>query len=403
MNKYILIDAMKDIVSKTSVILAVFIALASAHPWFLWSYSGVSILLLALFLVLRTLLLKLRFSMKYSIPLYFTIILWCYLYVTHAPGFSDVFSTIFTRLLPLIAVLLLSLDEKKKVIVYLTNILSTILLISLIFFLAWTFGVSLPNSMLENSLDSFYPVFSNYYAFIVIADLGIFTRFQSVFTEPGHLGMIISLLLYINKYDLRKWQCWVMLISLLWSLSLAAYVLLVIGLFLYICANSENFIKLVFRILVVFTIIVSIGVYYYSTNSDSVVSTLIFSRLEFDGEHGIAGNNRNDYDFKKYYESFEERSEYYWGIGINGFSKLSFSGGNSSYKIFIVQYGLIGILILAVYGISIIMASPSRLYWGLFFLYCISFMQRPYALWEIESYPFICFAGCINSFAHRNC
>lgn len=380
-------------VSKTSVFLATLIALVSTMPWFLWGSGYVVIGFLGLFLVLRTLRFRRHTVAANVYPIFFCVVMWAYLFVVHAEFPQDAITSILTRLLPLIAVILFSTAEKELFIRYTTNLFSIITLTSLVFFTVWFCGIALPHTTLEMQGNSWYGSFTNYYVFIIVADLGVFTRFQSVFTEPGHLGMIMSLLLYINRYNLRKWQCWVMLIALLWSLSLAAYVLLFIGVSAYVLARSRHVLITGLKLLVgiLFSVVLGVGIYF--TNEDSVLSTLILSRLQLDEERGIAGNNRHEESFKRYYEKFQEKSEYYTGLGLSGYGRLFKDSANSSYKVFIIQYGLIGLLLLALFGFSFVCSYPSRLVLGLFVLYCASFWQRPYALWEVESFSYICAAG----------
>lgn len=66
--------------------------------------------------------------------------------------------------------------------------------------------------------------------------------------------------------------------------------------------------------------------------------------------------------------------------------------GNSSYKVFIVQYGILGLVVLSVFFFVIVWYSKSSFVRGLLLLYVASFWQRPYALWEVELFLFISIA-----------
>lgn len=379
--------------SKISLIVATFIALYSAQPYFAWGTSSIKVLLLAIFLSIRFLFLERTTLAKNKLSIYLCLVLWLYLYVFRAPNVGDVFSFFFTKFLPLLFVILLSTEEKRTLLRYVTNLFAIIIAISLFFFIIWFCGVSLPSTIIEHSTDSFYPNFTSYYFFIIQGNLGILTRFQSIFTEPGHLGMLSALLLYMNFYNFRKWQCCVLLIGLIWSFSLAAYVLLVGGFIIYRIASSKRIVLSVIKATSIMLLVVIGGITFYLSYPNTIFSTLILSRLEISKERGVVGNNRNDASFMKYYEELENRQEYLTGIGIDRYAKLTFSGGNSSYRVFIVQYGLIGITLLFLFGIAVVLPVHSGIYWGLLLLYCLSFYQRPYALWEIESFTFLCFSG----------
>lgn len=392
----------KSFFSNISIIFAILIALYSSMPYFVWPILKVKVLLLGLFLLSRFFLLK-RYTLSTNkLPLYICLLLYIYIYTFHASSLGEIFSTFFTRFLPLLFVLLFSTVEKKLFLKHITNLYAVIVLISLFFYILWFAGINLPSTMLYTHPESFYSHFTSYYFFIIKGDLGIFTRFQSVFTEPGHLGMIMALLLYINSYNYRKWQCWVFLISLLWSFSLAAYILFMIGVIIYKIAVSKKIIVAFIKTILIIFLLTTMSISFYLTYPDTLFSTLILSRVELDKEQGISGNNRNDASFMKYYKEFQNKNTYYFGIGPEEYSKLPFTGGNSSYRVFIVQYGLIGILLLLFLGISIVGICPSKLYWGLLLLYCLSFYQRPYALWEVESFSFICYSGLITNLSGYN-
>lgn len=389
-------STLKGYLSKSSIIIASFIALYSSQPYFAWFTIKIKVLLLALFLLFRFCLLKKRTLSVNKPAIFLCFVLWLYLYVWHSPQLEDVFSTFFTRFLPLIFVILFTSEEKKLFLTYTTNVYAVIALISLLFFAAWFLGIGLPSSILEHPHDSFYQKFTNYYLFIILGDIGIFTRFQSIFTEPGHLGMIMALLLYMNCYNFHKWQCWVFLVSLIWSFSLAAYILFLVGIIIYKVAISRAVITSLMKTFLLSALVAFSAFIFYLSYPDTLVSTLILSRLEYDSKLGVAGNNRNDASFMKYYKEFENKQEYITGIGIDNYSKLSFSGGNSSYRVFVVQYGLMGLILLLSFFASIAAPIKSKVFWGLFLLYCFSFYQRPYALWEVESFLFISFLGLVK-------
>lgn len=387
----------KTFFSKASIIFASLVALYSSGPYFAWYSGKIYFLLLAIFMLIRVFLFKKVTSYLNKPALFFCFILWFYLYVWHSVEFKEIYSSFITILLPLFFVILFDEKEKKMFINYTTNLYAVILLFSLIYFIIWSFGVYLPYSIIRYPFSDFYPYFSNYYLFIITNNLGLFTRFQSIFTEPGHIGMIVALLLYINRYNFRKWQCWIFLISLIWSFSLAAYALFFIGITLYKVLSSKVFFKSIVKTFVFLSIFIFSSIMIYYSFPDSVVSKLIFERLEYDSDKGIVGNNRNEAYFMKYYSNFQSKGEYITGIGKKKYSKLSLSEGNSSYRVFIINYGLIGITLLALFFLSLTISSKSRLYFGLFILYCFSFYQRPYALWEIESFSYICFLSQIKN------
>lgn len=391
----------RSILSNVSITIATLIVLYSSMPYFVWNIAAIKPVLLVSFIFFRSFLIEKTILEKIKLPLFIYCVLWFYLYIFHADETSEIFTTIITRLLPVLFVILFSTKEKKSLLNYITNVFASIIVLSLLFYILWFLGVDLPFFSFEHP-DSFYGEFANYFFFVIKNNLGMLTRFQSVFLEPGHLGMFAAFLLYLNLYNWHKWQCWVFLIALLWSFSLAAYVLLVIGFVIYKISIAKNIIWAITRVFVVLFILGTSSIIYYYSHPDSLVSIFILSRLEVDDKQGIKGNNRNDAMFMKFYARFSNTADYLVGIGIKRYSAIFNSGGNSSYRVFIVQYGMIGLLLLLLLGISLVNVAPSNIYWGLLLFYCISFIQRPYALWEIELFPFICFASMCKYRGNRN-
>lgn len=165
------------IFSEFSLLIATFIALYSAQPYFAWGTSAIKVLLLAVFLLIRFALLKRNTLKENMFSIYLCCVLWLYLYVFHAPNLDDAFSSIFTRFLPILFVILFVAEEKRKFLKYITNLFAIVIAVSLIFYILWFCGISLPSVRIEHVSDSFYPKFTNYYFFIIQGDLGIFTRF----------------------------------------------------------------------------------------------------------------------------------------------------------------------------------------------------------------------------------
>jgi hypothetical protein len=283
-------------------------------------------------------------------------------------------------------------EEKKKIVTLTTAIYAWIVGISIIFYILIILcGFQFPYSIIRHpSTIADYPDFRNYIFLLNSDDDRVFYRFRSIFTEPGHLGMISSLLLYINKYDLKKKSGFIIFVSVLLSFSLAAYVLLIMGYFIYVFFSRKKLYAKLIKLMFIITLLGGCGFYIYTQYSDSLISQLIIRRLEYDEDKGIVGNNRNSKFFDFYYENtfVQTPSNYILGVGEERFIK-NLSGKTSSYKAFIVQYGLIGISLLFIFYLSVVYDSKSKMLLGLFILYCASFWQRPYALWEMELFLFI--------------
>jgi hypothetical protein len=325
-----------------------------------------------------------------NIPFIFFILLSIYIYILNAPDIGTMFSQTCTKIIPMCLFIQFRNHEKKLFIDGFTTLFSVILLVSLVSFILFHLGFPLSYSRISHS-DAHYSEFYNYYTFIIDGHLGIFTRFRSVFTEPGHVGMFAALLIYVNNFRMSIWKFVALIVSIIWSFSLAAYILLVFGFVLYWMLNSRNKVYLLLIPITILFAYFAVTV-YYRNNSDSLISELIISRMKITEDGNMEGNNRHTKEFLTYYDNFEETSNYITGLGSAKYAQLPFLSGNASYKNYVLEHGIIGIFLLISFGLSCLRVYPSVQYFGLFLLYFAAFLQRPYALWEVQSFLYVAYS-----------
>jgi len=154
-----------------------------------------------------------------------------------------------------------------------SKILACMLGISLLMFILFHLGLNLPGRNAEFS-ETYR--FTNYY-FFLIRDWGqvmLIPRFQAFFLEPGHMGTAIVLLLATQVGQMKKWYNIILLIALLFSFSLAAYVLLVIVMLLHLWMKRKRIIaKILFVSVLIAIILGSASVY---NGGDNMLNQLIF-------------------------------------------------------------------------------------------------------------------------------
>lgn len=156
--------------------------------------------------------------------------------------------------------------------------------------------------------------------------------------------MISSLILYTIRYNIKSWQGIIILLSSLLSMSLASYMLLFLGMIIY-KLSLGNF----FKTITLFLMIIMTCTLIYSFLPNSYFSQAILLRLEYDKDKGFIGNNRTTEGFEYYYDNkFYKTESVLWGIGSD-LGDISDKGGNSSYKVFIVQHGILGLVLLALF------------------------------------------------------
>jgi hypothetical protein len=244
----------------------------------------------------------------------------------------------------MISIVLLPVYEKKYLLKIITLFFVVILVISIPFWLLFLLGVNLPHSALIQHPNGFH-VYYNYYFFrISVQNLdAIFPRFGSVFLEPGQLATPCVFLFFLNAMENEKvfsFKNSVLLIAILLSLSLIGYGILLVSLvaIAWFRGSRHRYIWITF-------VLMAVGGFYiyFSTQEDSAVNYSILSRLEYDEDKIISGNNRTAKVFDKNYESFIQSEDKYFGIH----SQLNTPGhdwtnNSSGYQKFIVHYGIVG-------------------------------------------------------------
>lgn len=282
--------------------------------------------------------------------------------------------------LVLIVVLMMPEDKKKAALRFLTVSFSIITLCSIIAWILYLFGiVDIHQSFEYRGYNlGLHPLF------LVNMNLGmgIIPRFQGLLLEPGHLGMICSLLLYANNYNRKDFFSIILFLGVILTLSLAAYVLLIIGFLLFYAANQS--LKVTFLL---FCVIIVGSIYSLFQSTDSMLYHMLIDKV-VDSENGIMNANRYGLDFLQYY-SRQMSDPFVALFGMGDAFNIERFAGNSGYRIGVISMGWIGVLLLfyAYYCI----ARPYHSKKGYFFLllYVISYIQRPYADWLAEWFIFI--------------
>lgn len=215
----------------------------------------------------------------------------------------------------------------------------------------------------------------------------LFMRFNGPFIEPGHLGMICSFLLYANRYDFKRKDVWVVLFSLLFTLSLAGYILSFLGFFMIYTEKIRK---------IIFPAILSVCAYFYVSTvwngGDNEVNQLIFTRMEYDAEKGITGNNRFGGYTDYYFDSYMDTGRLWLGMDTRYLTDLKERGviGGAGYKIYILNYGIVGVFVAFGFYYLVALFSIKKRYAFCFLLLIIaSFMQRAYPLWFAWLLPYI--------------
>lgn len=292
-----------------------------------------------------------------------------------------IFLRISSALLCGCIMILANIDLKKDLLVFITKATAVIVSISLFGWVLFLLGVPLLHYY--SNTDAYYN-HTVYHLFLLngVPEQQFVTRFAGFFLEPGHLGTTCCFLLFVNRFDLKRWENLVFLAAVLFSLSLAAYGLLIGGALLFLCLHSKHG----FLYGLVFALFVSIISFFIINlnKEENVIYQSVLSRLEYsDGD--IAGNNRYSQFFDKRYDSFIESDNRYLGIRRDTFTKnesQNWTLGSAGWKRYVLTRGVIGTVLVILFYFIYLMKNWSISGFGLFLLFLTANMIRDYPLSE---------------------
>lgn len=376
----------RDQLAIYSLVLAMCV---SMELYFTWRMPQ-SIVNFACALVLLFFLLRMKVSRQSVWVIILLIVNFAYNYTHNTVSFSFLsFLNFFATVIISTFVVLSSVNFKIKLLNAFDLFVKCICCISLVGWLLYLVGIPLPHYYSDTT--DFYS-HEVYYLFVAGADniLELFPRFCGMFLEPGHVGSTCCLLLFINRFDFKDRSNYIYLLSIILSLSLAAYCLLFIGFCLHYFLKGVHLIKYVISLGVLAFAFYIFGLTY--NDGDNIFNEKIISRLMFvDGE--LSGDNRTSMLFDAYYEDWLRRGDVISGYGRkaygDGSGTTNILHGCASYKRFFFINGIIGsVLVLALYW-SLFYRYRSRQGWGFFVLFIICNMIRDYPFRLMWLYLFI--------------
>lgn len=349
--------------------------ISSLHPWFVWDIKGIYLSIVACICsiwVCRSGFISIS-AKSFSVSIIYLILsIWTNRGMNYF-GFGE----ILINWIVFLIILGLRNDYRRNVLVFITKCTAVILGISLPFFLIHLVGVPLPHISVTN-LSSFSSI-DNYFLFVI---KGSAPRFQGPFLEPGFMTMGTAILLFLNKYKLKNKYVLVLFISQILSLSIAGYVLLIVGYFIsIILANKANRLSM---LLTAFFMLLSSSMLLTNLMGEEIVEERIVGRLQWeDGK--LSGDDRSS-DYLDYVYENVVNSELKW-VGTEWNSELS-EKGVAGYKLFVVKYGYVGLLLsISLYLSSIfIIEDKKKMKWqiSLVFITLLMLFQNAYpTMWAL--------------------
>ncbi len=333
---------------------------SSLMPWFMWNTIKFNTIISCFFIIIA-IYISIYFTTnnifnrdKFALPSLLAVLT---LLLMRIVNLNNVIGLVEAILIAFIIFTLLKLDLSylKKLSKVICISMGGFLSISIAGFLLYLLGFPLPSSPILNE-DLQYS-YQNYYIFMIDDRLffAIIPRFNSVFLEPGHLGTATVFLLMTQIGQWKKWYNIVLIITTLITFSLAAYVLFVMVMFSSAWIQHKKvFLKVISIILLIF--ITSIGAFFYN-QGDNLLFSLIIERLEITEDGDIAGNNRVTVEFDSVYDDYVKSSDILIGRDYN---IEDFGFGNSGYKVFIYDYGVICMFFVGLFYLSFFSTGNNR-------------------------------------------
>lgn len=283
-------------------------------------------------------------------------------------GFAEATLTAFI----IFTLLKLNTDYLQKLTKVICISMGGFLILSVGSFILYLLGFPLPSSPIAN--EELLYSYQNYYLFLVDdrAFFAFIPRFHSVFLEPGHLGTATAFLLLTQIGQWKKWYNIVLIITTMITFSLAAYVLFILVMFASAWIQHK---KVIMKVLGIFILItgVGIGAFFYQ-QGDNMLFTLIIERMEMTEDGDIEGNNRVTEDFDAIYDDFVKSPDILVG---REYKIEDFGFGNSGYKVFLYDYGIICLLcVFLFYLITAVNGNNRRAFISALLIGCAAFMVR---------------------------
>ena len=245
-------------------------------------------------------------------------------------------------------IFLLSSAAKEHLLNFSINVLGSVFAVSTTAWIFHLIGKDLPYTLIkfgESDIRDAY-IYENHYLYLVnitndAADLVslFFERFSCIFLEPGYTGCLLSILLYLGGYKFNKqnWYNIVFFISLIFTLSLAGWLITAFGFFMHKIEFSKNRLK-IFIALLCFAIGFYVVVVNYN-GGNNILNYAIIERLTGNDEGTIVWNRGSNIE-SYFYDTFIHSDEKWFGT-----SKQNLLGPNDvDWKSYIVAFGLVGFI-----------------------------------------------------------
>ena len=276
--------------------------------------------------------------------------------------------------------LLMNRDMKIRIFEYFYKIILISCAISIFVYVAYMLRIPIGFSQHPFYNDGVHSSYYQRWLIFAVLDNGysIIPRLCGIFNEPGGLGTVCGLLFAATFNYSGKWEKIILATTTVLTLSLAGYVLIIVYLIIYLAQKSWKYAAVAVALAVLFFAIPHIDWGNAEINS--------FAQRFAITSEGLAGDNRVKTSFDDEYQLMSS-TEVFFGKGATYTSE----SGTSSYKNYIMQFGILGFGVYLLLWLSAALKSSQRNRNCLILLliFLISLYQRPVPLTNSYGYVLI--------------
>ncbi len=257
---------------------------------------------------------------------------------------------------------------------YFSNIIFIICILALIVLMLNAIGVSLPNKIIPREIGGY---FTSYYLSVKLSGqdysfLGLnFYRLNGIFAEPGHFGLLLSMVLFVYGGIIKTLKGKIILFTCLLTFSFGCYVLLFGLLLKYIVLERK-----IYLIFLIFSVIALVLI---------VVPKEIIERFFLDKADGTLEDRTSDY-FISFYNTYFDKGDILFGNGRD-ILEINYLR-NSDYRGFVIRYGYCGVLLYLFWLISLYWKKSISIQFLGIFYFIVVFLHRS---WFIDYFIFLFF------------
>lgn len=223
--------------------------------------------------------------------------------------------------------------EKKKIYDYFKGYIYLLSLIGIIVYFCSIIGIPLLHTTVPY-YDHTSTVYLNY-GFTYLSRYGGVTRLCGLFNEPGYLGTMIAFVLCTENMNLKDKKNIIMFIAGCCTLSVAFF--LIVALYTIITKVKDP--KYIIPLVLLFAFYFFVLPHIHFSN---VAVQRLVNRLSF-ANGALVGDNRSNSVIDGVLADVLSSPEYMlWGYGNGYTSTLTYLGGISTYKSYIINFGLVG-------------------------------------------------------------